>query len=143
MDTRRVAATPAALALIGELTAEHGPILFHQSGGCCDGSSPMCYPKGDLMIGDGQCVVEREGKFKKFVKQSQQITYSVSDGVTKRHQASLIVTERAVFEVTEAGLKLIEIAPGIDLQRDVLGQMEFTPQIADPLPLMDASLFKE
>jgi uncharacterized protein (DUF779 family) len=53
MDTARVTATPAALALIGELTAEHGPILFHQSGGCCDGSSPMCYPKGDLLIGDG------------------------------------------------------------------------------------------
>jgi uncharacterized protein (DUF779 family) len=53
MDTARVTATPAALALIGELTAEHGPVLFHQSGGCCDGSSPMCYPKGDLLIGDG------------------------------------------------------------------------------------------
>ena len=52
MDTARVTATPAALALIGDLTAEHGPILFHQSGGCCDGSSPMCYARGDLFIGD-------------------------------------------------------------------------------------------
>jgi uncharacterized protein len=48
----RVGATPAALAFIAELTGQHGPILFHQSGGCCDGSSPMCYPQGDFLIGD-------------------------------------------------------------------------------------------
>ena len=44
----RVTATPAAVALIEELRAEHGPVMFHQSGGCCDGSSPMCYPVGDF-----------------------------------------------------------------------------------------------
>jgi uncharacterized protein len=48
----RVGATPAALDFIAALTARHGPILFHQSGGCCDGSSPMCYPQGDFLIGD-------------------------------------------------------------------------------------------
>ena len=48
----RVTATPAALDLIAVLTAEHGPVLFHQSGGCCDGSSPMCYGQGDFLIGD-------------------------------------------------------------------------------------------
>jgi uncharacterized protein (DUF779 family) len=48
----RVTATPAALDLVATLTAEHGPILFHQSGGCCDGSSPMCYPQGDFIVGD-------------------------------------------------------------------------------------------
>jgi len=48
----RVEATPAALDLIAEIAAEHGPILFHQSGGCCDGSSPMCYPIGDFILGD-------------------------------------------------------------------------------------------
>ncbi len=48
----RVTATQAAEALVAELTAENGPILFHQSGGCCDGSSPMCYPRGDFMTGD-------------------------------------------------------------------------------------------
>lgn len=48
----RVTATPAALALIAELQAEYGAILFHQSGGCCDGSSPMCYPAGEFLIGD-------------------------------------------------------------------------------------------
>jgi len=47
-----VTATPAALALIAEITAEYGPIMFHQSGGCCDGSSPMCYPVGEFILGD-------------------------------------------------------------------------------------------
>ena len=48
----RVRATPAALELIKILQAEHGEILFHQSGGCCDGSAPMCYPISDYIVGD-------------------------------------------------------------------------------------------
>jgi uncharacterized protein (DUF779 family) len=48
----RVLATAAALDLIARLTAKHGPLMFHQSGGCCDGSSPMCYPDGELLVGD-------------------------------------------------------------------------------------------
>ncbi|MFD1333063.1 DUF779 domain-containing protein [Methylopila musalis] len=48
----RVTATDAALALIAELRAEHGDVLFHQSGGCCDGSSPMCYAVGDYLLSD-------------------------------------------------------------------------------------------
>ena len=47
-----VTATPAALDLIAEIVADHGPVMFHQSGGCCDGSSPMCYAQGDFLIGD-------------------------------------------------------------------------------------------
>lgn len=47
-----VSATPAAKQLLAEIIADHGPVLFHQSGGCCDGSSPMCYPRGDFIIGD-------------------------------------------------------------------------------------------
>ena len=49
----KVSATAAAEALLAEIIADHGPVLFHQSGGCCDGSSPMCYPAGELVIGDG------------------------------------------------------------------------------------------
>ncbi len=48
----RVVATEAALALIETLAAKHGPLMFHQSGGCCDGSAPMCYPDGEFMVGD-------------------------------------------------------------------------------------------
>jgi uncharacterized protein len=49
--TERVTATPTALALIAKLEAVHGPVMFHQSGGCCDGSSPMCYPLGEFRVG--------------------------------------------------------------------------------------------
>lgn len=48
----QVVATGAALALIERLRGKHGPLLFHQSGGCCDGSSPMCYPQSDFIVGD-------------------------------------------------------------------------------------------
>ena len=48
----RVSATAVALALIARLEAKHGALLFHQSGGCCDGSSPMCYPRGDFIVGE-------------------------------------------------------------------------------------------
>jgi uncharacterized protein (DUF779 family) len=48
----RVVITAAAANLLGELIDRHGPVMFHQSGGCCDGSSPMCYPDGDFIVGD-------------------------------------------------------------------------------------------
>ncbi len=48
----QVIATPAAVDLIERLRAKHGPVLFHQSGGCCDGSSPMCYPQDDFIVCD-------------------------------------------------------------------------------------------
>ncbi len=47
----RVAATPEAVELLRELTEQHGPLMFHQSGGCCDGSAPMCYPDGEFRTG--------------------------------------------------------------------------------------------
>jgi hypothetical protein len=50
-NPERVIATPAALELIAQLKARHGKILFHQSGGCCDGSSPMCFAEGDFLVG--------------------------------------------------------------------------------------------
>jgi uncharacterized protein (DUF779 family) len=48
----RVVATDAAVKLIRQLSAEHGPIIFHQSGGCCDGSAPMCFPSNEFMVGE-------------------------------------------------------------------------------------------
>ena len=51
MDIQRVIATDAALALIAKLANQHGPLMFHQSGGCCDGSAPMCYPAGEFRVG--------------------------------------------------------------------------------------------
>ncbi|MDF7774058.1 DUF779 domain-containing protein [Sphingomonas sp. AOB5] len=57
----RVTATPAALDLLAAIVADHGPVLFHQSGGCCDGSSPMCYPRGDFRIGEGDVLLGEVG----------------------------------------------------------------------------------
>lgn len=57
----RVLATPAALGLIDAVRADHGPVLFHQSGGCCDGSSPMCYPQGEFLIGDSDVLMGEIG----------------------------------------------------------------------------------
>jgi uncharacterized protein (DUF779 family) len=51
-DVEQVTATPAAEQLIDALRSRHGPVLFHQSGGCCDGSSPMCYPQDGFIVGD-------------------------------------------------------------------------------------------
>jgi uncharacterized protein (DUF779 family) len=52
-DPNRVDLTEAAATLLRDLTAKHGPLMFHQSGGCCDGSSPMCYPDGEFLVSEG------------------------------------------------------------------------------------------
>jgi uncharacterized protein len=54
---QRVLITEAASKLIDELKEEHGPLIFHQSGGCCDGSAPMCFPEGDLMMNDSDILL--------------------------------------------------------------------------------------
>jgi|ERR1700712_5206908 uncharacterized protein (DUF779 family) len=51
-EVLRVTATDSAIALIDKLRAKHGPLMFHQSGGCCDGSAPMCYPQNEFIVGD-------------------------------------------------------------------------------------------
>jgi len=57
----RVSATAAALQLIQRLQAKHGALLFHQSGGCCDGSSPMCFPRGEFLIADADVLLGEIG----------------------------------------------------------------------------------
>jgi uncharacterized protein (DUF779 family) len=56
-DFSRVALTAAAVELLNKLWLQHGPLMFHQSGGCCDGSSPMCYPAGEFIIGDSDILL--------------------------------------------------------------------------------------
>ena len=53
----RVDVTPEAAALLCDLRGRHGPLMFHQSGGCCDGSSPMCYPAGEFLTGDADVLL--------------------------------------------------------------------------------------
>jgi propionate CoA-transferase len=98
--------------------------------------------KAEMEVGDGKLEIVEEGPGKKFVKRVDQITFS---GTFARQQGQTVyyITERCVFELTEEGLKLIEIAPGVDLERDILDQMEFTPLVPDVVPKMDATIFRE
>jgi propionate CoA-transferase len=97
---------------------------------------------GDLDIGweGGRTVIHREGRHRKFVPKLEQICYSADIGRAKG-QLTLFVTERAVFRVGADGLELIEIAPGIDAERDVIGQMGFRPRTARDLRVMDGRIF--
>lgn len=67
----RVIATEAALAFIREIQADHPEILFHQSGGCCDGSSPMCYPVGDYRVGETDVLLGAIGGVPVYISASQ------------------------------------------------------------------------
>lgn len=89
---------------------------------------------------DGKTVIQVEGKHKKFPGKVEQISYS-GPFAQERGQEALYITERAVFRRTSAGLELVEIAPGVDLEHDILALMDFRPQISSDLKLMDARLF--
>jgi len=96
----------------------------------------------EITCQDGKLAIVREGTIKKFVKNVQQITFS-GDYAMEKGQSVLYVTERAVFKLTKKGMVLTEIAPGIDLEKDVLFQMAFRPIISDDLTMMEASLFMQ
>ena len=74
-----VTATLAALDLIAEITADHGPVLFHQSGGCCDGSSPMCYPQGDFRVGERDVKLGEIGGAPFYISASQAEAWAHTD----------------------------------------------------------------
>lgn len=94
-------------------------------------------------IKDGKLIIVQEGRSKKFIKKVQQVTFSGEFGA-ETGQNVLYVTERAVFKLVKGGLQLIEIAPGVDLEKDILGQMEFAPIIKeDELKVMDTKLFTD
>ncbi|WKB52375.1 DUF779 domain-containing protein [Eleftheria terrae] len=67
----QVSATPAALALIERLAQQHGPLMFHQSGGCCDGSAPMCFPAGELQLGEQDRLLGHLGGTPFYISESQ------------------------------------------------------------------------
>lgn len=77
-DFSRVALTPEAQALLQKLRLVHGPLMFHQSGGCCDGSSPMCYPKGDFLTSEADVllgVFDLDGDDLEFWMSREQFAY--------------------------------------------------------------------
>lgn len=98
--------------------------------------------ESDIVVEDGQLNIRRDGHILKFIKQVQQITFS-SDTARKNNKTVYYITERAVFKLTAGTIELVEIAPGIDLHRDILNKMEFMPKISPSLKTMDARIFSE
>jgi propionate CoA-transferase len=93
-------------------------------------------------VENGQVAINNEGRFKKVVDRVQQITFSGAEAL-KKGQEIIYVTERGVFHLEKDGIVLTEIAPGIDLQRDIKDVLNFELKVSDQLKLMDSSLFKE
>ncbi|WP_110929516.1 acyl CoA:acetate/3-ketoacid CoA transferase [Bacillus massiliglaciei] len=96
----------------------------------------------EIQVKDGKLSIVKEGKIKKFIKDVQQITFSGEYAARSKKQV-MYVTERAVFSLTNEGLVLKEIAPGIDVEKDILAHMEFRPEISPNLKEMDGIVFRE
>ena len=92
-------------------------------------------------IEDGRLVIQQEGRIHKFVPAVEQITFS-TQYAAEEQQTVVYVTERAVFRLTQDGVVLTEIAPGVDLEKDVLAQMDFRPKVAEDLKIMDECIFR-
>ena len=97
--------------------------------------------KAKLKVGDGKLEILEEGKIRKFVKKVRQVTFSGQ--FADPNQTVLYITERAVFKLIDKKLTLIEIAPGMDLEKDILANMDFKPEISPDLKLMDPNIFCE
>ncbi len=94
-----------------------------------------------ISVTDGKLSIDQEGKSKKLISEVEQVTFSGAYAQEKG-QPVLYITERAVFKLTPEGVELIEIAPGIDLQKDVLDQMDFKPIMKD-VKTMDQRIFRD
>ena len=97
--------------------------------------------KAKVKVGDGKLEILEEGTIQKFVDKVGQITFAGQ--YAPANQEVLYVTERAVFKLIDHVLTLIEIAPGIDLEKDVIANMGFRPAIAADLKTMDPGIFQE
>ena len=98
--------------------------------------------KQEIAVDAGKLVVRSDGNTHKFVTEVEQRTFSGAYA-RRRNQPVVYITERCVFQLGEAGLELTEIAPGIDLERDILAHMDFRPHIAANLKPMDARIFRD
>ena len=95
----------------------------------------------EVAVGDGKLTIVKEGKARKFLDHVEQITFS-GDYAKKVKQPVLYITERAVFKLTAEGMMLTEVAPGVDLEKDILALMDFKPIISPNLKIMDERIFR-
>lgn len=119
----RVSATSEAVALIAVLRAQHGDLMFHQSGGCCDGSAPMCYPRGEFMVGDSDVLLGEIGDCPFYMSRAQfeywQHTHLTIDVVPGRGgmfslegpTGRRFLTRSRLFTDEEAALLAAQTAP--------------------------------
>ncbi len=96
----------------------------------------------EVSVGDGKLTIVKEGRARKFLDHVEQITFS-GDYARKVKQPVLYITERAVFKLTTEGMMLTEVAPGVDLEKDILSLMDFKPIISPNLKMMDERIFKD
>jgi acyl CoA:acetate/3-ketoacid CoA transferase len=136
VNVSRLAAKPHVTAGCGgfvDITAHARKIVFSgffRAGGL------------DLDIGDGRLAIRREGRFPKFVSAVEHVTFS-GRRARATGQEVIFVTERCVLKLLPHGLTVTEIAPGVELQRDVLAQAAIPLAVAADLALMDARLFTD
>ncbi len=95
----------------------------------------------EISVRDGKLIIEKEGSVQKFINQVEHVTFSGPYALSKG-QTVLYITERCVFSLTSEGLQLTEIAPGVDLERDILAHMAFRPIIKGTPRLMDERIFR-
>lgn len=94
-----------------------------------------------VSFANGKLKIDSEGKFRKLIAKVPEITFNGADAA-RRGQEVVFITERAVFRLTPEGIELSEVAPGVDIERDILAQMDFTPAIAAAIKTMDPRLFR-
>jgi propionate CoA-transferase len=98
--------------------------------------------KSILHVDSGKLILDTEGEGKKFVQEVEHRTFS-GEQALKSKQEVIYITERCVFKLNQTGVTLVEIAPGIDLEKDILSQMDFLPVVSEYLSLMDARIFAD
>ena len=134
VNVSKLAAKPHVTAGVGgfvDITANARSIVF--SGYLTAGGI-------DLALEDGALQIRKEGKVRKFVNELEQVSFSGKRAIAREARV-VYVTERCVLELRPEGLVVTEIAPGVDLERDVLGQIECSVSVASDLRQMDARLF--
>jgi len=127
----------------GRVTGPGGFINITQNAKIVCFTGTFTAGKGEISVNNGKLNIVEDPPFIKFRKKVEHVTFSGEYSLETGKQKVLYITERAVFELRPEGVTLIEIAPGVDLQKDILDKMEFIPIMPKDIPLMDGRIFRE